>query len=321
MFKSILAATDRIVGRDPVVISAARLASALDTAWSIVHILESASLNDRRLILHYRTGEQKNATDDYRSEVRRRIRRTYSDLLAWAPPCEVRITTGFPWKEISRQADRFGAGLIVMGPHGGIRDKDGALRVLGRMGSTLEGVITREHVPVMIINRHPCRPKPVFKRLLVAIDFSASCECALGFAADLARFYKSHIDLFHMLPVPPYPKYSRGDYEADRERIHSRIKTFAPRYLGDIPHDYHFWGGALPYREIFKCAERCQPDAIVLGSHTKEDQGKWYAGSTVEKISFQAICPIFVVTDYQTMTAGVELETRNVQTASSENRT
>jgi nucleotide-binding universal stress UspA family protein len=321
MFQSILAATDQIIGRDPVVISAARLASALNAPWSVLHVLESASLSDRSHVLHFRTGEEQEATTDYCAEVRRRIRRTYSDLLAWAPPCEVRIAIGFPWKEIGRQAERTAADLIVLGPHASLRDKGGALRVLGRIGSTLEGVITREHAPVMIVNRQPCRPKPAFKRLLVGVDFSASCECALIFAAALARYYRASVDLFHMLPVPPYPKYSRSDYDTDLERTRTRLETFGRPFLKGLAHAHHFWGGALPYRELFKCAERCQNDAIVLGSHTKEAQGKWYAGSTVEKISFQATCPVFVVTDFQALPSGMQQERRARQGTADKNTT
>lgn len=301
MFTSILAATDRIIGRDPVVISAARMAQALRVPWSIIHVLESASLSNRQRVLHFRTGDEQAATADYRAEVRRCIRQTYRDLLAWAPPCEVQIATGFPWKEIGRQAMAIRADLIIMGPHAGIRSKKGALRSLGRIGSTVEGVITRERCPVLIVNQHPCRPKPAFKHILVGIDFSASCECALRFAATLARFYRAHVDLFHMLPIPPYPKYSREDYNADLAQSRARMTAFGQSSLEDIPHRFWLWGGALPYRELFKCAERCQADAIVLGSHTKEKGGKWYAGSTVEKISFQALCPVFVLTDSRTL--------------------
>ncbi len=314
MFHSILAATDRITGNDPVVISAARMAGALNVPWSILHVLESASLSDRQRVLHFRTGETIAATPSYCTDVRRQLRNAYQDLLAWAPPYEIHITTGFPWIEISRQADRNAADLILMGPHAGISDEHGALRVLGRIGSTLEGVITREHIPVMIVNRHPCRPKPAFKRLLVGVDFSSSCESALGFAAALARYYQAEINLFHMLPVAPYPKYAHDGYEADRARIFAKMEAFGRRYLGDMPPVYHFWGGALPHREVFKCAARCKPEAIVLGSHTKEAQGKWYAGSTVEKVSAQADCPVFVVTVWPTLSS-------NPQSASSSNRT
>jgi len=299
MFHAILAASDRITARDPVVISAARLASALSVPWSLLHVLESASLRDRQRVLHFRTGKTQEATPSYCADVRRQIRHTYEDLLAWASPTEIHITTGFPWIEISSRADRHAADLVVMGPHTHGADEPKALHVLGRIGSTLEGVITRDHAPAMIINRHPCRPKPAFKRLLVGIDFSAACESAVRFAAAMARFYRAEINLFHMLPVAPFPKYTRQDYETDLAQIHTRMEAFGHRYLGDIAHAYHFWGGALPYREIFKCAERCKPDAIILGSHTTETQGKWYAGSTVEKVSLQAVCPVFVITDFK----------------------
>ena len=317
MFHSILAATERLTGRDPVVITAARLASALGVPWSILHVLESASLSDRKRVLHFRTGAAQDAAPAYCAAVRRRLRHVYSDLLTWATPCEVSITTGFPWIEISRHAEHMKADLIVMGPHAPINGPGGAVKVLGRIGSTLEGVITREHVPVMIVNGHPCRPKPAFKRLLVGLDFSASCECALDFAAALARFYRAEIDLFHMLPVPPYPKYDREQYEADRERTRTRMEAFGRRLLEDIPRTCHIWGGALPHRELFKCADRVKPDAIVLGSHTKETQGKWYAGSTVEKISLQSDCPVFVVTEFASRPSGARHELPDAHAASS----
>lgn len=321
MFQSILAATDRITGRDPVVISAARLANALEVSWSIVHVLESASLNNRQRILHFRTGQEQDATARYRADARRQLRSTYSDLLTWAPPCEVTIRTGFPWKEIGRQASLLKADLVIMGPHAGIRDKSAALRALGRIGSTVEGILTRKRCPVLIINQYPCRPKPAFKRILVGIDFSTSCESALNFAAALARFYQAHVDLFHMLPIPPYPKYTRDNYDADLERTRDRMASFGRFYLDDIRHNYHCWGGALPHRELFKCADKCQTDAIVLGSHTKETQGKWYAGSTVEKISFQTTSPVFVLTESRAWPSWTKTRTSTEQRVSDSDHT
>jgi nucleotide-binding universal stress UspA family protein len=297
MFQSILAATDRISQPDPAVISAARLARMSGTPWSIIHVLESASILDRRRVLHYRTGAEQMATPEYRTHIRRHLKTTYHDLLAWAPPCEVHVATGFPWREISRQAGRIRADLIVMGPHSGIRSKADGLRVLGGIGSTFEGVVTREHGPVMIVNQNPCRPKPSFKRILVGFDFSGSCEKALHFATALARFNRAHVDIFHMLPIPPYPKYDRENYHADIEKTRDRMVSSCASILGDLPHRFALWGGVLPDQELFKCAAKYQADAIVLGSHTKYKQGKWYAGSTVEKISQQAACPVFVLSD------------------------
>ena len=68
MFTSILAATDRVTGRDPVIISAARMASSLGASWSIVHVLPSASPDNHERVLHFRTGQALGATARYRSE-------------------------------------------------------------------------------------------------------------------------------------------------------------------------------------------------------------------------------------------------------------
>jgi nucleotide-binding universal stress UspA family protein len=57
------------------------------------------------------------------------------------------------------------------------------------------------------------------------------------------------------------------------------------------------WGGALPHLEIEKYAEKQDVDLIVMGSHTKTKEGKWYVGSVVERVSFRSICPVIVVTD------------------------
>lgn len=303
MFTSILAATGHLSGRDPVVVTAARLAGTLNVPWSIIHVLESASLSDRQQILHFRSGQPQKATADYAAEVRRHLTHLYQDLLTWRPPFEVNILTGFPWEEIVAHAYRLKTDLIVMGPHAGKGDQDGALRTLGRIGSTMEGVVTHESAPVLIINQHPCRPKPAFERVLVGIDFSASCESALEFAAGLSRFFRASLDLFHMLPVPPYPKYSRASYDRDRETTRNRMRDFGRSLLAGVPCNLHIWGGALPDRELIKCAAKCGSDAIVLGSHTKEAQGKWYAGSTVEKTSFQAPCPVFVVNDARVLSS------------------
>jgi hypothetical protein len=38
-------------------------------------------------------------------------------------------------------------------------------------------------------------------------------------------------------------------------------------------------------------------DLMAMGSHTKKKNGKWYAGSAVERVSFRSDCPVAVVTD------------------------
>ena len=39
----------------------------------------------------------------------------------------------------------------------------------------------------------------------------------------------------------------------------------------------------------------------MLGSHTRQSEGKWYPGSAVERVSYRANCPVMVVTDPQAL--------------------
>ena len=100
-----------------------------------------------------------------------------------------------------------------------------------------------------------------------------------------------------MIPVPPYPKYTKENYETDRKNTEQRLEEFCREIVKDSDHEYQIWGGALPHLELIKCAEKDEADLIVLGSHTKEANRKWYAGSVVERTAFRAKCPVIVVTD------------------------
>jgi len=100
-----------------------------------------------------------------------------------------------------------------------------------------------------------------------------------------------------MLPIPPYPKYTRKDYEEDVNNSKKRLGEFCRWIPGGIDCEYSLGGGALPHLEIIKYADKKDVDLIVMGSHTKEKAGKWYSGSVVERVSFRSNCAVLVVTD------------------------
>jgi nucleotide-binding universal stress UspA family protein len=154
-----------------------------------------------------------------------------------------------------------------------------------------------ERCPVMITNRTIPAEKLKFKRILVGTDFSESCKNALLFAIKLAQKQDSKIFIFHMAPVPPSPQYSQADYDRDLNRLKKKLDEFCRVIPAEIEHDFNVWGSAFPHLEILKCAEKKDADLIVMGSHTKEKGGKWYVGSAVERVSYQSVCPVVVVTD------------------------
>jgi len=314
MFKKIIAATDLITAFDPPVLTAAKVAEQNQAKLYILHVLESASTENRRLIKHFRTGEDIITHVDYERAVKKQINNIYNEVFQPFLNYEIRVTPGFPWEEILRWAREISTDLIILGPHSTRAEEKGVVRTIGKIGSTVEGVIMRENCPVMIVNPSIQKERLKFKRILVGIDFSRSCECALCFAVKLGQEYGSKLFLFHMIPIPPLPKYSKADYEADTDTGKKRLKEFCHEFLEGTDHEYSVRGGALPHLEILKYAEKKDADLIAMGSHTKEKAGKWYAGSVVERVSFRSKCAVVVVTDPEVLLPWEDSLTEKIKT-------
>ena len=297
MFKRLLAATEMVDICDAPVLTALKIAEQNDAQLSILHVLESETIKDRRFVKHYRTGEKIVTSAEYEETVKKEIHKSCAGVLESDVHYTIKVTPGFPWKEILRLAKKDKTDLIVLGPHTGRAKELGVVRVKGKIGSTVQGVIMHERCPVMIANRSIPKAKFKFKKILVGTDFSESCKDALLFAIKLAQKHDSKVFVFHMAPVPPCSQYSQADYDRDIDRLKKKLDEFCRVIPAEIEDDFNVWGGALPHLEILKCAGKKDADLIVMGSHTKEKGGKWYVGSAVERVSYRSICPVVVVTD------------------------
>ena len=260
-------------------------------------LLESETSKDRRFVKHYRTGEEIITSTEYEETVKKEIHKSCAGILESDVHYTINVTPGFPWEEILRLARKERSDLIVLGPHTGLANELGVVRVSGKIGSTVQQVIMHERCPVMVVNRSIPEEKLKFKKIVVGTDFSESCKNALLFAIKLAQKHDSKVFIFHMAPVPPYPQYSQADYGKDINRLKQKLVEFCRVIPAEIEYDFNVWGGALPHLEILKCAGKQDADLIVMGSHTKEKEGKWYVGSAVERVSYRSNCPVVVITD------------------------
>ena len=184
MFKNILAATDLVTVSVSEVLAAAQIAKQNHAKLRILHVLESASAKDRHLIKHFKTGEEIVTNANYEKTVKEEINKVYVEVLKPFINYKIRVTPGFPWVEILKWTRGTGTDLIVLGPHSTKAEEKGVVRVVGKIGSTVEKVIMHENCPVLIVNPSIQRERLKFKRILVSIDFSKSCECALCFAEN-----------------------------------------------------------------------------------------------------------------------------------------
>lgn len=297
LFRNILAATDLVETPDPVVLSALKTAIHYKAQLIILHVLESTSDSDRSRVRDFRSGEGIFAGTEYVQEVLAALQNTYHRFLRFHDPVDILVKTGFPWMQIIAQAFREKADVIFLGSHAGRASQRGVVRVKGRVGSTVAGVTKYEPCPTWIVNRIISARMVRLAQILVCVDFSDSCRAALRYAVDLARSTGGRLILFHMHGVPPSPLYSRAQYDADVGRCRDRLQQFCAGIPAAVAFEYHVWGGSHPHLEIVRGALKFAADLIVMGSHTKSQDPKWYVGSAVERVSHRSQCPVAVVTD------------------------
>ncbi|NVM20415.1 MAG: universal stress protein [Desulfobacterales bacterium] len=298
MFNKVLAATDLLEACDAAVLTALDIAKQNNAKLYILHVLESAySGKYRHFVKHFKTGDEIVSNEEYEATVKEQIDKQCAGALKPYGNYEIAARAGFPYGEILRLARAERVDLIVLGPHAGRAEEKGVVRVSGTIGSTVEGVIMHERCPVMVVNRIVQKERLNFKKALVSIDFSKSCEYALQFAIKLAQRYGSKIFIFHMGAAPPSPRYPQAELEAEVAALKKRLEEFCKEIPEGIDYELSVWEGTQPYLEILKYAREKDVDIIAMGSHTKEKGEKWYVGSAVEQVSSRSVCPVAVITD------------------------
>jgi nucleotide-binding universal stress UspA family protein len=295
MFEKVLTATGMLDACDPALITALELAKKNQGKLFIIHVLEATYLHEcgpQESVKDFKTGEAVAPTHDYKESVKEELDRKCAGALKPYGNYEIHVVEGKPGTEIRRWARKFGADLIVMGPH--VEKKEEKELTGEYRGNIVEDVITYVTAPVMIVNSFPQKERLDFKKILVGIDFSKSCEYACQFAIKLARRYGSKLFLFHMIPSQP-SGYTKKDLEQEISASQKKLKDFCKVPQG-MECEFPVWEGTQPSLEILKSAFEKGADLIVMGSYTKETGEKPYIGSAVEQVSAKSSCPVAVVT-------------------------
>jgi hypothetical protein len=102
----------------------------------------------------------------------------------------------------------------------------------------VEGVITRECCPVMIVNRTMTEERLMFKRVMVSTEFSRSCTYAFKYATKFAQKHDSKLFIFHMLPVLQSHQYTHANYEADLRTVEKKLEALCKGIASVIDIEY-----------------------------------------------------------------------------------
>lgn len=142
------------------------------------------------------------------------------------------------------------------------------------------------------------------RSILLPTDFSACAECALPYAAQLARQSKARLICLNVVepsvppvgyapvaePLPGAELSGQLDESAARElpRLAARGECAGLEVEELVAH-----GDAAA--EIVRVARERAVDLIVISSHGRTGLGRMFFGSTAETVVRRAHCPVLVV--------------------------
>ena len=149
----------------------------------------------------------------------------------------------------------------------------------------------------------------MFKKIMFATSATEACDHAARVAFNMAKRYGARLDVFHVLGVP-----TRGFSQVvmdvkTKEKVFlddeyqawvtEEVKTYYAHQLKDVPDARIYVAVGVPHREILRHARNEEPDLIVMGGSTGQDEESVYkqsmTGSTLQRVTKAAPAPVLVV--------------------------
>jgi len=141
------------------------------------------------------------------------------------------------------------------------------------------------------------------KRILCPVDFSASSDRALEYAAFLARTHRAKLLVLHVLEhLQRYEHFlilaltPQEIAKKMEEEAKTRLEASINGLKADGKIETTIREGKA-FVEIIKMAREQDIDLIVLGSHGHSALEYILIGSVAEKVARKAPCPVLIVRD------------------------
>jgi nucleotide-binding universal stress UspA family protein len=151
----------------------------------------------------------------------------------------------------------------------------------------------------------------MFNKIMFATTGTPACDHAAHVAFDLAKKYKSQLDILHIFGVP-----SRGfsqsvvDLRTGEEEtlnqdytswVVEEIRNTYEKQIKEYGNCKIIANAGIPYTEILRQARKDDVDLIVMGAHNRDEEEvgatrfREIVGSTMQKVSKSARCPVLIV--------------------------
>ena len=145
------------------------------------------------------------------------------------------------------------------------------------------------------------------KRVLLPTDFSESARHAFTYAVSFAREYQAELYLLHVVEVLPMG-YAGELFPAAMTQVVDEISTYARDELQKLADEALRRGCATvsqrtaqgkPAAEIARVAQEESIDLIVLGTHGHGVLNRALFGSTTDRVTRKAPCPVLVCRQFE----------------------
>jgi len=205
----------------------------------------------------------------------------------------IEIVLGRAHSDILETAEKVDAEMIVLGAH-----RNDAFMDVFR-GTTAERIIRASNIPVLSVKNRVGGP---YRRIMVAIDFSAYSRRALRFAfsfAPCAEFY-----LLHAYGTPfqafLYGRATRREV-SEQERlefeqtIEAELEVFLTSQDVKVPKLERIIREGEVRGVIRREARRLNPDLLVIGTHGRTGVAHAFLGSVAEDMLKDPPCDVVSV--------------------------
>jgi nucleotide-binding universal stress UspA family protein len=208
-------------------------------------------------------------------------------------PClgNVVVASGVPCQLTVATADRLDDVLIIQSSHGWSTPEQQLI------GSQAEKVVRRSEKPVLTLKSGKIRE--VFRKVLLATDFSDTARNALDHAVYFAECFDARLHLLHVVNKQIwYDAFLLTGFEFNilEEQVYKQAETSLHQLLNDTETTctIHITRGS-PMDQIRDKADRLGADLIVLGTHGNSNAENVLIGSVAEKIVRHAPCAVLTV--------------------------
>ena len=249
VMKRLLVATDLTPASSNALARAIRLAVENGGAIRIVHAIAPWTPLDDTIAI--------------RKHILVEARLMAEEMTGSEPDISVTLSRRRPETAILRDADRFGADLILLGAHAKPRFRDA---LFGTIGSH---VVRRSDRPVLIVQASDA---PAYRKVMIGLDDPTAAErvftAALGVAPGA-----NDIFAVHACDPPASPLFGEGRSQAKRRKSNRAIEAFLHAYMAGLPGPVTTAHAAVDIGDVSAVligqAFARAPDLLAIGRHRR----------------------------------------------------